>query len=370
MKKIGIITLFGYNNYGNRLQMYAVQQIYKKLGFDSEIIKYQLKPRKEPFIIKIKISIHYLLFFTSNIPISILKSLRIIHFKKHAGIYFTESKDEVNPLIVDDKFHEKYSFFSVGSDQIWGWFTHPIADFVFLKFAPREKRITFSPSFGSSNLEEKYKNVFKVGLEGFNNISVREASGAKIVKQLTNKESIVLCDPTMCLSKNDWLGFATTHKRKPEGKFVLTYFLGEKSSSVCSILAAIPSEFEIIELNSFKSPKFYTVNPSEWVDYINSASLFLTDSFHGVVFSLILQTPFAIYSRVGGESMQTRITNILEKFNMVNRFEITFNDASLFNMDFSTTEEIINIEKSKAYDFLEKSMTIQDLMENPKYPSS
>ena len=41
MKKIGIITLFGYTNYGNRLQMYAVQKVYKTIGFDSEIIKFK-----------------------------------------------------------------------------------------------------------------------------------------------------------------------------------------------------------------------------------------------------------------------------------------------------------------------------------------
>lgn len=359
MKKIGIITLFGYNNYGNRLQMYATQKVYKTMGFDSEIIRYKQETTyKEPFIIRLKILVRYFLFLRSNLKTAFLKKLRVSNFKKHAKIYYKESEKFINPLCVDSEFHTNYSFLSVGSDQIWGWFSYPIADFIFLKFAPKEKRITFSPSFGSATIEDKYSVIFTKGIVGFKNISVRESSGAQIIKELTNKEATVLCDPTMCLSKTEWLAFANSHKKKPKKKYILTYFLGEKSLKVTNRIAELSEKYEIVELNYLDSPKFYAITPSEWVDYINDASLFLTDSFHGVVFSIIMQTPFVIYSRVGGESMQTRISNILEKFNMVDRFEITATNASLFNMDFSKTEEIITIEKSNVLAFLQKSLNL------------
>ena len=38
MKKVGILTLNGYQNYGNRLQNYAVQEVIKSLGFEAETI--------------------------------------------------------------------------------------------------------------------------------------------------------------------------------------------------------------------------------------------------------------------------------------------------------------------------------------------
>ncbi len=361
MKKIGIITLFGYNNYGNRLQMFAVQKVYKSLGFDSEVIKYEHETLKDPFIIRVKVQIKYILSLKSNVTTALLKKQRVSNFKKHALLYYNESSEFVDPLQVNGDLHTNYSFFSVGSDQIWGWFTHSISDFVFLKFAPEEKRITFSPSFGSSSLDEEYREMFSRGLDGFKNISVREESGAKLVKNLTHKEATVLCDPTMCLSKEEWIGFASIHSKKPKGKYILTYFLGDQSAKVETLLSELSCAYEIVNLHSLESPQFYAITPSEWVDYIKSASLFLTDSFHGVVFSLILQTPFAVYSRVGGESMQTRITNILEKFNLEDRFEIDSHDNSLFNMDFSATEEIINIEKAKTVNFLESSIGLKDI---------
>lgn len=358
MNKIGIVTLFTYENYGNRLQMYAVQKVYKKLGFDSEILKYKLPTQKDPFIIQLKVFIAKLFLTFINLVRPNLKNMRLSNFKKHAKIHYTESNNFINPLKINKDFHEKYHFLSVGSDQIWGWFTYPMADFVFLKFAPKEKRITFSPSFGYASLDKKYHSIFTNGLEGFENISVREESGAKIVRQLIDKESCVLCDPTMCLSKADWLDFATVHQQKPKKKFLLTYFLGESSPTVLEILKQIQNDFEIVNLNSLDSPKYYAIDPSEWVDYINSAELFLTDSFHGVVFSIVLQTPFAVYSRVGGESMQTRITNILEKFNFEERFELKDKLDNFLIMDFSKAQEIIEIEKCKVETFLKESLAL------------
>ena len=39
MKRIGIITINDNNNYGNRLQNYAVQEYLKRLGFEVETLR-------------------------------------------------------------------------------------------------------------------------------------------------------------------------------------------------------------------------------------------------------------------------------------------------------------------------------------------
>ena len=38
MRKIGILTINDYNNYGNRLQNYAVQEVLLKQGFNVQTI--------------------------------------------------------------------------------------------------------------------------------------------------------------------------------------------------------------------------------------------------------------------------------------------------------------------------------------------
>ena len=47
VKKVGIITLHGYNNYGNRLQNYALQKAVKSLGFNTETVVIQDMPVKD-----------------------------------------------------------------------------------------------------------------------------------------------------------------------------------------------------------------------------------------------------------------------------------------------------------------------------------
>ena len=39
MKKVGIITICDYQNYGNRLQNYALQEVLKSLSLDVDTIK-------------------------------------------------------------------------------------------------------------------------------------------------------------------------------------------------------------------------------------------------------------------------------------------------------------------------------------------
>ena len=47
MKKIAIVTLNGYHNYGNRLQNYAAQEVLKSLGFHVETIIYESREANE-----------------------------------------------------------------------------------------------------------------------------------------------------------------------------------------------------------------------------------------------------------------------------------------------------------------------------------
>lgn len=358
MKKIGIITLFGYDNYGNRLQMYSSQEIYKKIGFETKIIKYSysrnLKGKVRGMIRKIINN----LFYCSKEK---LKNDKIRRFKENSKKNIKESKKKIFSNKLPKYFHNDYDYFSVGSDQIWSSRSNvsKCKNFIFLKFAPKEKRIALSPSFGKSSIPAESEEEIKEGLLGFEHLSVREDAGAKIIKDLTGRDAEVLVDPTMILSKNEWIEFSEQHKLKPSKKYILTYFLGPLPDKVKDIIKA-NKEYEVIQLCSFDMPEYYDTNPSEWVDFVKDAALFLTDSFHGVVFAHILKTPFIVYDRIGGKSMGSRITTILKKFNMEDRHELTKDSTNLFNVDFSNVDSIIEKEKQKTMNYLKKVLKNND----------
>src|SRR5699024_4424214 len=125
--------------------------------------------------------------------------------------------------------HEKlgdFDFFIVGSDQVWNPHNLHGTSFYFLDFAPKEKRISYSASFGIDSIPEKYEKLYIEKLSEMSHISVREHAGANIVKKLTGTDAPVLVDPTMLLTKDEWLSLSKRASNRPKSPYMLTYFLG------------------------------------------------------------------------------------------------------------------------------------------------
>lgn len=83
-----------------------------------------------------------------------------------------------------------------------------------------------------------------------------------------------------------------------------------------------------------------------------------TDSFHGCVFSIILNTPFVVFERKSkGKSMNSRIDTLLKLFSMQDRLadNVTFN-SNLFEMNFNNVEPILEREKKRAKEFLKNAI--------------
>ena len=110
-----------------------------------------------------------------------------------------------------------------------------------------------------------------------------------------------------------------------------------------------------------KDKKTYKTGPGEFIDYINSASVFFTDSFHGVVFSILMQTPFVVYERISkSSSMYSRIETLLDMFELRSREANNARDKKdIFNIDFSHIQPILEYERKKALDYLKNALGIK-----------
>src|SRR5699024_7951558 len=137
---------------------------------------------------------------------------------------------------------------------------------------------------------------------------------------------------------------------RPDTPYLLTYFLGGPTKETRIKLEKIAREknMKIINLGDITEGETYKTGPSEFLDYIHNASAFFTDSFHGVVLSIIFQTAFVVYERQSsGPAMYSRIETILDNCNMRNREANGFNE-DVFSMDFSGTDEVIEREYNKS----------------------
>jgi hypothetical protein len=261
------------------------------------------------------------------------------------------------------KIKEKnIDYFVVGSDQVWNPNFGRLTDIELLTFTNKPK-ISFSASFGISELPDEYRKKTKNAIKDFKAISVREDAGKKIVEELTGRTDIeVLVDPTMLLSAEEWNIVSKKPKQIKNYKYILNYFLGELPENWKIEIDRIAKEnnCEIINILNPNDP-FYEAGPSEFLYLEKNAFLVCTDSFHSSVFSIIYDTPFIVFERQDKHiSMNSRIDTLLSKFNLQNRRfkgEIT---EDLLKCDYKEAKKILEKEKQKSINFLKKALDIDE----------
>jgi hypothetical protein len=371
-KKISIVTLPGYFNYGNRLQVYALERTLESLDFKVTTLKIKskssIKISKVEKIRKIKgksIKKLFIIFFKKAVGILNRQNeeKRINEFKYFSMKYLNESSYIISSIDYPSTLPSDFDYFISGSDQVWNYNFVSHLFCYFLEFAPCEKRIAYAASFGLDTIPNNKIDEYRKGLEGFNKISVREKKGSEIIKNLIGRDVPVVLDPTFLLTKKQWLELAKDNTGLPETKYLLTYFLSpiSKSNKKTLQMYAKKNNLKIINLANKKDKKTYIKGPCDFINYINNCSIFCTDSFHGTVFSILLEKPFIIYKRNTLNPMYSRIDTLLEMFDLKSRElkNINFND-DLFKIDYSKNNEILDYQRKFSMDYLKDALSIKD----------
>ncbi len=386
MKRIGLHTITDYVNYGNRLQNYAAQEIIKSLGFEVEsIVNYPTKPIEKGFAftmmrIRNAIKLSPVTLLTKawqkiverkkQAQYNACRQSKAASFKAFSDKYITESDFVLTLNNIPSNLNQRYDYCVVGSDQIWNPNIRYGSPLDFLSYVSPEKRIALAPSIGVSAIPEQYTENYKQYLGEMAFLSVRENKGAEIIQSLCGRKAEVLVDPTLALSTSDWLKIIKPVNNKPSKKYLLTYFIGEVSSKRLKTLRKMADEnqLELVMLNSLHNTDRYAADPAEFIEYIRSATLVCTDSFHCIIFSMHFNSPFVVFDREGKSApMGSRIDTLLVKFHFEDRKQhILEKSGKYFQIEFNHVPEIMEIERKKVFEYLEKALKLNsDVKNNP-----
>lgn len=361
---IGILTMNGYNNYGNILQNYALQNILKNLKiccntiwFDKKNYGGLVKPHLT-FKEKIKFIINYNNYrnrIFREIPIEYVKNYNL---KKFCDKYISYD------FIEDYSFLDKYDFFIVGSDQVWNPFFWKnktfYSKFMLLSFVEPHKRIAYAASFGISYLPNRFKTLFKKNLSCFNKISVREKDASEIVEKLNGYKPPVVLDPTLLVPAEDWRKIEIEPEWLNTDRYILTYFLGKMPSSVINY--ANNKNLKIINLMDYNNVSVYSTRVEEFLYLLDHASFIFTDSFHGTVFSIIFNKKFITFDRISKKcpNMTSRLSTLFStlgiKQDIVNNDNSSFEFDSFCKIDYENVRIKLETERMKSIDFLKNSI--------------
>jgi hypothetical protein len=391
MPHCAVFTIVGYSNYGNRLVCAATCKIFVSLGVDAEIILVKNADDTVPFSANLKRKVKKAL--SCRIDEMIVKTCRffatylvkkykykLIRLRRDRFIAFSakhivEKDHEVSKTHFPPSFSAEFDFFVVGGDQVWNPFfdyTKIPGTIYFLPFIKGGKRaFMFSTSFGVSKdaffartaevpgLLEAYREA----LSRMSYISCREDAGAEITNALVGKGQ-VLVDPTMTLTPEEWFEIAKEPEfLKPridtKRGYVLTYFLGEFPRSLKRKIkkTCVNENLALVALNDLFDAPAYISDPAEFVYLVANAQAVYTDSFHGAAFSILFETPFFVFERLGHEiDMLSRMDTLLRKFVLEDRRVKNAADFCPgerdFSTDFSEARKILSAEREKAIQFL------------------
>lgn len=364
-KKLAIITLYDNINFGNKLQNYAVQSYFEAMNFDVVTL-----PNWEQFhpTCHIKGYIHSLAHRIIRI-FGLEKERVFLEQRKQQRRNYIESFSRqyltLGPIVrytkMDSKLKEEYDYFVTGSDQVWhGWSGRKKElEFFFLQFADPEQRITIAPSFGFEEFPKKYLTVYKNGLQGIQNISCREESGKKLIKSLSGKNATILLDPTMLIDVEKWMQMLRRPSQFINMDYIFVYALGGYGGTIKNNVEKLAKrkKYSVIDINNINSDYYILTRPDEFLYWIYSSKLVVTDSFHAVVFSILFHKPFIVFSREDELGMENRLDTLLDKFNLMDRkYTRLKNDFEkendpILSVDFGKVDEVIQLERKKAKDF-------------------
>lgn len=339
--KVGIITMHRPISFGSSLQAYALQKKISDLGYDCEIIDYQY-PNKLHTVgqnrvkLFIRYTIHYIINLFFGLP-SLVESIRFKNFrKKHLKLseYYKDAESLVeNP--------PNYDIYCTGSDQVWNSnFTKCDTSFL-LSFVEGKKKIAYASSFAVDYVIEAYKDNYSRYLSKYDSISVREDSGIKLVDELTGKQAVQVCDPTLLLTESEWLPLIRESKIKVDKPYLLVFMLSYSYNpypEVNHIIETIQTKLGLhtIVLSGTKadylrknSTVIKNAGPNEFLYLFKNASFVLTSSFHGVAFATNFAKPF--YAIVKDGNSDSRLISTLKKLGLEDR-------ALRYNQDITTYE--------------------------------
>lgn len=354
--KIKTITCHDVYNLGASLQAYALMEYLQSLGHNVEIIDYKPDYLNNHYSLslvsnpKFDVPLVRQLYLLAKLPerIIALKSQRKKNFDDFRNRYLlltqryeSYSELEKRPPIADIYF--------AGSDQIWNTLFQNGKDPAFyLKFTPSSSiRASYAASFATDEILEDWKPKIKEWLSELDYISVRESSGAKIVRQL-GLNAVQVLDPVFLLDAKEWELLC----QPMDQKYIFIYDFDanpeiRKMAEALSLNTGLP--IYTLQNLGYGVKAFPDTGPLEFLSLVHGAEYVLSNSFHATAFSIIFEKEFWVTSRK--EKINTRMRDLAISLDVSERFINKVEDMNLSRIDYDKVQYRMKrqIQDSKRY---------------------
>lgn len=334
--KVGIMSMQRIENYGSFLQAYSLRQMLEELGHEVVFVDYVIEPcivtvpkspalPQRPFGYCAVRKLYYRLLdiirtvdgekkAEQSLEASRLRNC-YVDYVKQLGV--TAERTENSPVDV----------LVIGSDEVFNCLqTNPAVGYskqLFGEGVNAGKVITYAACAGFTTVKglQKYGIFDEVSTmlrENFACLSVRDQNTFDMVESLTGKKPKIHLDPVLVADFSSQIV-----EKNNLTNYLVVYSYEERMSNCIGERDIIQSFAHKHGLKTVSIGNYQTwtdmhipATPFELLGYLKNADYIITDTFHGTVFSIILEKKFATLLR---ESNAQKLGNLLCQFGLSDR---------------------------------------------------
>lgn len=257
----------------------------------------------------------------------------------------------------------------VGSDQVWNKAVTKslFYDYFLVSVPDTYMRISLSSSFATDYWEanENDTAIVSKALNKFKAISVREETGVTICNETFGIEAAHLVDPTLALG--DFSPFI--NKKIKEKNEVLFYSFKSEGYAkgivdyICKQTGAKARRVGVVnrkDRHKYLSTHPFFMGPKDWLNYIAHSRCVVTDSFHGIVFSLLNHRQFVAV--MAHKERFSRIESLLTLLGLENRIALSYEefvedyDAYMSPIDYSEVDKKLSEQRRLFFAFVKRNV--------------
>lgn len=320
------ITMSHVNNYGSVLQAYALQRVVESVpGWEcknllippSEFNRYLQKyEHQEGFVRR-----NFRAIRREGVSVVFKKLFELIKgmLRPQCDYVFRdfvrENLNRTENVVTRESLYTNppiAHLYVTGSDQTLNpKFTHadPIWFFDFVDRCRAERKfrkIAYAASIAMSCMSPANQDIYRQALASYDSISLREGSGVDLAREMGVQASHCV-DPTVLLGRDFWRNFSKNSNLTLPPKFILcynlTYYVNpypmarqvERAASRQLGVPIIYLDCGFLRFSPHLLSRAIPVSVRDFVSLFFNASLVLTSSYHGTIFSLLAGRPFVTY---------------------------------------------------------------------------
>lgn len=327
--KIGILTHYDVNNQGAQLQLYAMRAWLIEHGHDVCILSYtknfDFNKNEEKKNSGSFLNVGYYLdeyLFKRGLGLTLFNTRKVLCHRK------LREQIEIQPYDNND-----CDCIIIGSDEVYSIDVGCNA-MMYGNGLKGKPAIAYAPSFGRSTIELlKEHNCYDLVKEGLNSmcaLSARDTHTQEMIKEFTDKDVPLVCDPVLLYSGKDFSADVTPIKKD----YMIVYSYDSNMNDENEVISirqyARKHDLIIVSLGTYHKwcDRNIACNAIEWYEYFKNAKCVVTDTFHGTVVAMKNHCNMAVYIRKNINSF--KMQSLLESTGTTDRL---MNDVTYSNLE-------------------------------------